>query len=256
MNVRKKYARKGSKPVKRRYTKKGKTNITKIVNNILTKRLEKKRTDITYAVTDATMGQVSGSANGYYSSEVTPSPSVGTQLNQRIGNEISLTGLYMTLQLRQMSATVSPAKLTFYLMRMKGDYSSTAAQLVGNSFNANEYVGGGGIIYDTQSSFNPDFITSFTVLKKFNVYMKPDSFTGQQMPMTKTVGLKFKKPLNIRYFGSSGTTASQGKMFLVGFASSGNASTTNVCLLSNVPVTPINTGVFLNYNIKYYYTDA
>lgn len=231
-------------------------NINAAIQNFMNKKLEKKRTDITYATVDYAFGQVNGNVNGYHAEEITPSPSVGSQLNQRNGNQISITGMYMSLQLRQMSACQSPVTIVFYIMRFKGDYSSTAAQTVGNCFNANEYVGGGGIIYDTQSSFNTDFFGAFKILKKVKCYLKPDQITGQQMPLSKNVALKFKKPLNVRYFGSSGTTASQGKIFLIGFANNGNRSTGTASLLTNIPIGAINTGIFLNYNIKYYYTDA
>jgi len=250
-----KKTKKTYKTYKKKYVKK-RTSMIKTIQNVLNKNLEKKRTDITYLTTDASMGQVSGSANGYYASEITPTPSIGSQINQRIGNNIKITGIYMTLQLRQMSASVSPAKLTFYIFRMKGDYSSTAAQTVGNCFNANEYIGGGGVIYDTQSSLNTDFFGTYTIIKKFNVYMKPDQFTGQQMPIAKNIPLKFKKPLTLQFYGSSGTIAAKGKLFLMGFSSCGNASTVNSSLLQNVPVSATNTGQLLNYNIKYYYTDA
>lgn len=240
------------RPVKKRVAKK--TTMIRTLRNMMTKQLEKKHYTIAYAATDATMGQVTGNGNGFYSGEVTPIPGQNTTSSGRIGNDINITGCYMTMQLRQMSGATAPVKLTFYLLRMRGDYSSNASQVVTNTWTTSEYAGGGGIIYDTQSAMNPDFFGSFRILKKFNMYIKPDQFTGQQMPCVRNVPLKFTKPLNLRFFSGSGI--SSGKIFLCGFASNGNASTAVASTITNIPVTAINTGQFINFSMKWYYTDA
>jgi len=253
---RKNYRRKVNRPYKRKYTKKGKTSITKIVNNVINRRLEKKRFDVLYSATDGTMGQCSGNGNAFYTGDITPAPAQGANQGQRIGNDVKITSMYMTLQLRQQSQAVAPVKCQFYIMRMKGDYSSTSTQLVQNSFIPNEYVGGGTTIYDTQSAFNPDFFSSFTILKRFRAYIKPDQITGQQMPTVLNIGAKFKKPLDLRFYGTSGTATSAGKIFIVGFASNGNASPATASTLANVAVTQAQTGQFINFAIKWYYNDA
>lgn len=244
------------KTYKKKTTTKPMANIVKReIAKVMNRTLEKKNFTITYSATDQVMGQVAGNSNGFYSADVTPTPALGSSSGGRIGNDINVTGMYMTVQLRQMSAATAPVKITWYIMRMKGDYSSTSGQVVANSFNTNDYIGGGAIIYDTQSSLNSDFFGTYTILKKFNCYIKPDQFTGQQMPCVKNIALKFRKPLNVRFY-SNGTGVCLGKIFLVALASNGNCSTVTASTITNLPVSAVNTGQFLNFSMKYYYTDA
>jgi len=241
---------------KRPYVRKAKrTGVKKMVSTIVKRMMppvEKKRISAAFSATDYTMGQVAGNANAYYAADVTPLVSQGDAVNQRAGSLISVCSLHMTLQLRQMSAATSPVKITFYLVYCRG--FNTLANIVPSLWNTNNYIGVGTQIYDTGSDMNIDNIANYRILKKFNAYLKPDQFTGQQMPLAKTVGLKFRKPLNVRYDGNN-NTVNNGSLHLVAFASNGNASTATASTLANVPVTAINTGQFINYNIKFYYTD-
>lgn len=245
---------------KRPYTKprKPKTSTTAIKNIVkqeLNKTVEKKRINTVYSIVDYPMGQVNGNNNGYYSDDITPQMIPGTAVNQRIGNEIKITSLHMQLQLRQMSAATSPVKMVFYMIQSKGFYTGLSSQIVSQLFNTNNYIGAGTTIYDSGSDMNVDQFANFRVVKKFTVYMKPDGFSGQQMPMLRHVGLKFKTPLLVRWYSANQADFSQGRLFLIGFSSNGNASTATASTTSNVPVTAINTGQLINYNIKWYYTD-
>jgi len=234
---------------------KKKASIKSIIKQEMNKVQEKKRINTVYSVTDFAIGQVNAGANGFYSDDITPQMITGVSASQRIGNEINICSLHMTLQLRQMSAGTAPVKLIFYMIQAKGFYQATSTTLVGTLFNSNNYIGTGSQIYDTGSDMNVDQIKNFRIIKKFIVNMQPDGFTGQQMPVAKTFGMKFKTPLNIRWYSANQADFSSGRIFLIGFSSNGNASTTTASTLANVPVTAINTGQFINYNIKWYYTD-
>lgn len=243
-----------------RYTKRSsavtKTAVRKVVKAELNKQVETKRFSTTFANTDYSMGQITGNSNGYFADDITPEPTLGTGVANRIGNDIKLTGCYMTLQLRQMSAATAPNKITFYIVRMKGDYQLPVASFVDSMFNPTEYIGAGSTIYDTQSSLNTDYMGIYRIVKKFNVYIKPDQFSGQQMPVVKNIPLSFKKkPATVRFF-STGTGIAYGRYFIVALCSNGNCSTVTASTLANVPVQGINTGVLINYSIKWYYHDA
>lgn len=248
---------KKSKQVKFRKWRKvyGAKSVKKIVNSELNKRVEKKRINTVYNITDFPIGQVMANSSGHYAEDVTPQMIGGTGPNQRIGNDIKIISFHMALQLRQMASATAPVKLTFYLIRAKGFYNGLASQLVTQLFNSNNYIGTGSTIYDAGSDMNVDQIKNFRILKKFNVYMKPDGFTGQQMPILRTVGMKFKTPLDLRWYSGNQADFSSGRIFLLGFVSNGNASTTTASTLANVPVTGTSTGQLINYNIKWYYTD-
>jgi len=244
----------------RRYPKRSstitKTAVRKVIKSELNKQIETKRYSTTFSSTDYSMGQVIGNGTGYFADDITPLPAQGTGVSNRTGNEIKLTGCYMTLQLRQQALAVAPNKITFYIVRMKGDYQAPISDFVESMLNTTEYIGAGSTIYDTQSSLNTDYMGIYKIVKKFNVYMKPDQYSGQQMPVVRNIPLSFKKkPAVVRYF-ASGTGIAYGRYFIVALCANGNASTVTTSTLANVPVTGINTGVFINYSIKWYYHDA
>lgn len=253
----KKYTRKGKRAVKKPYIKK--PSVKKIVKTMLKKHdeqlVEVKRINTTYNATDYSMGQVSGNAVGYFASDVTPPISTGTNISSRIGNEVKIKSLYMTLQFRQMSAATQPCKITMYLFRAKGFNQDAVSNIVESLWNSNNYIGTGTSTWDTGSDINIDQLGNYRILCKRNFYIKPDQFSGQQMVQSPTVGLKFKTPLNLRYTGTSATPVSQGRIMVVFFCNSGNASSITASNLINVPITATNTGIFLNYNIKWYFTD-
>lgn len=238
---------KGKKPYKRVYKKPVISYAPKV---------EKKRSNTTYANADATMGQCAGNSTAQFSSNITPVIAQGAGVSERIGSSVSLVSMYMTLQLRQMPSCTAPVNLIFYIVRAKGYNDNTSSIVVTDLFNTNNYIGVGNQIYDTGSDMNIDQFKNYTILKKLYVNLKPDQFSGQQMPTTRQIGLKFKKPLELRYKGNSSTEVAQGNLFLLGFASNGNASTSVASTLANIPISAVNTGQYINYNIKYYYTDA
>lgn len=218
-------------------------------------KVEKKRFNLTYSLQDSTMGQVAGNSYGYFAQDITPTPPIGTGVDDRIGSLINVTSLYLTLQMRQMSACQSPVQLVFYLIYSRGYNDSTPADVTQNLFNTNNYIGAGNQIWDYGSDINVDHLGAYRILKKFYVTMKPDSLANQQMPISRNIGLKFRKSLTVRYKGDLTTQITLGRMFLIAFASNGNASTGTTSTLSNVPVTAPLTGQYINFNIKYYYTD-
>jgi hypothetical protein len=247
--------RKGRVPLKRKRVYRKKTSVTSVVKKILNRQVEKKHDDINLASTDYTMGQVAGNANAFFSADVTPYMTTGANPNQRIGNEIMVTSFNMNYQIRQMSAATAPAKIKFYLFRLKGTNTETSSSLVGNLFNYNQFIGGGNQIYDLNSSMNTDYMGNYTLLRTWTSYLKPDQFSGQQMPVTRRIGAKFRKPLKVNWFSSTTGAYSQGRMILVAFSDCGNASTSSASTLSNLPVTAVNTGQFLNFSIRWYFTD-
>lgn len=241
--------------VKKVSNKKKKTSTSQIVNNVIKQLAEKKHDDINLASTDYTMGQVAGNANGYFAADVTPYQIPGSNSNQHTGFEISIISFNMQYQIRQMSASTAPCKVKFYLFRCNGTNTETASALVGNLFNYNQFIGGGSQIFDYNSAMNMDYMGNYRLLRRWTAYLKPDSFSGQQMPKTGRIGGKFKKPLKVTWFTNTAGAYSQGRIILVALPDIGNASTTTASTLTNLPVTAANTGQFLNFSIRWYYND-
>lgn len=241
----------------RRYKKKyyGSKSIKKIVNREIMKNVEKKHDDINLASTDYTMGQCAGNANAYFAADVTPYQIPGSNPNQHTGNSIDITSFYMQLQIRQMPAATAPARIKFYLFRCKGSNTEVASALVGNLFNYNLFAGGGNQIFDANSSMNIDYMGNYTLLKRWTCYLKADQFSGQQMPLTRSIGKRFKKPLKVQWFAQTAGAYSQGRIILVALSDCGNASAATASTLTNIPVQTANTGQLLNFSIRWYYTD-
>lgn len=248
------YRKKGVVP-KRKPVYRKRTSVAAVVKRLIHKEAEKKHDDIILASTDYNMGQCAGNADAYYAGDVTPFQTTGANANQHIGNEIAITSMNMQYQIRQMSAATTPAKVKFFLFRLKGTNTEPAAALVGNLFLDNQFIGGGNSVVDYNSVMNQDYMSNYQLLRQWTAYLKPDQFSGQQMPCIKRIGCKFKKPLKLQWFTNTASSISHGRIILVALPDSGNASTTTASTLTNAPVLAANTGQLLNFSIRWYYTD-
>lgn len=239
-------------------TKTDNTKLKKVIQGEIDKmvKIEKKRINRVYAEIDYSMGQVSGNTdNGAFRLDISPIINQNDGVDGRTGSQVSITSLYMTLQLRQMSAMSSPCQIKFYMIRAKGYNDSTADDVLMDLFNTNNYIGAGNLIHDYLSDIKVDMIGNYQILKSWTVNMKGDQLSNQQIPIARVIKLKWKKPLNYRLVSNS-TAVAQGRLFLFAFSSCGNASALTASTLANVPITAVSTGQLINFNIKYYYTDA
>lgn len=247
------------KPKKNYKNKTSNKKIASIVKKEINKcgaKPEMKRTDTTYAVVDGVVGQCVGNSNGWYGADITPALSQGNGVSQRIGNRCKIHSAYMTVQLRQMSGASHPTKLKFYLFHDKSSNTDAVSTIVDNLFNYNEYIGGGASIYDYNSTRNMDYISDLTLLRTWTSYIRADSVSSQLNLKTYSLGFKWKKPKELAFFSTASANVSTGKFFLIVMADSGNASTTTASTLTNAPVLAINTGTYINFSMKWYYTDA
>lgn len=246
---------------KRKIYRGKKTRVPKNIRSIVKKEIVKmgakpevKRSDLTYSTTDAVMGQCTGNANGWYGAEITPAIAQGSGVSQRVGNRVNVMSAYMTIQLRQMSGCSHPTKIKFQMYYDPTNNTDTISTIVDNLYNYNDYIGGG-VIYDYNSTRNLDYLTDMKLVRTWTSVLRADSVSSQLNLKTYGIGFKFKKPKNLSWFSTGSTNNAVGRFYLVAFADSGNCSTTTASTLSNAPVTAINTGVYINYSIKWYYTD-
>lgn len=189
----------------------GKVNVKALANAVSKLTCEKK--EYQNFVADNTVGQFTASATGVVSSAayftadlMTPSPSIGTGPTNRIGNEISVTGIYSTFSFKQQANCSQKVrgKIIYLTPRMS---SNGAYMDLPNIFNANyiPYMFNGSSVYDLQSTFNPNNMGNYKILrtKRFSVSSDQASLS-QKLTSTFTCGLKFKTPHKIR-FNSAGT---------------------------------------------------
>lgn len=228
-------------------------NFKQKVLNVIQKVSEKKK--ITYSNTTGllSVGQVYANTDGWQCIDLSPIPSQGTGINGRLGSEITLHSGNLRIQFVQMSGTYSPIRFKYSLVWVKGgDQSITTTQFMNQFLNVNPFS----VHRDYNSSRNADYMSAFRVLRTGYSYLPadPGSQISQLTVKEARLGMKFKKPLNIRFNGNLNTTA-QGKIFLVILADVGNNSTTTANTEATIPVKEINTGASYNYLIDWYYTD-
>lgn len=263
VKVVKKVARKVRGAAIKRYFKKGyNPKINQIVKDVAMLRgmvnSEKKRNTI------ATGGQVVAQLNGatgqgLFITDITPTPSEGTTSTSRTGNSIKLHSSFQRFQFYHQSATTQPINFQILILQVKGPPVSNLTTFVNNIYTLNPFVSNAGApaIVDYNSSFNPDFFGQYRILRRKKFRLSPDQFTGQQMIKNVNLPMKYNrgKGHHIRYALDNNTVPSDGQILMIVLADSGNMSSTTASTLSNVPVSAINTGLIMDYNIVHYFYD-
>jgi len=245
-----------SKPIiikkyKKVYKKK---SLTSQLNKLGITKPEKKRIQGTLSGDNA-MGQSFGDVSGYLSYDITPQCTQGSNINNRIGNKISLTGIYFSVQLRQMINATGPVRVDLYIIKLYGDNDVSAVDLTRLIFTKNDFISGGDV-WDIYSQKNIDYAKNYQIIRRKRMYIKPDQFTGQQMPTQLTFGHKFKEPHVVRYSGTSASGFDSGRLIMMAFSSNGNASAVTASSLVGTPTIGVSTGQLLSYSIRYFFTDS
>lgn len=249
----KKVARKVGRRIRKRYTKNGKANISRIVKDVsyLKSVLNPEKKRYTLTALGQILGQVFYNASGYYIADITPTPAQGITNATRNGSSIKLHSSFMQMQFYGQSATTASCRIACYIIEVKGspDGSFGASSM----FNYNNFVGGGATVYDYNSSLNPDLFGEYKILAKKTFKYAPDQFSGQQVVMTKKIGMRYKNH-HVRWNGN-GSTLSGGQIIMILMADTGNSSTANASTLTNIAQTAVSTGLIFNYDMVHYFYD-
>lgn len=251
------YGRKVARAVRKRYTTKGgKFNLKRVVKDVqMIKQVlnpEKKRFVINNTSNTA-VGQVNGNASGFLVLDVTPTPAVGIGYAQRNGASIKVHSSYFQFQLYDQIATNHPMKIKFMLCEVKGN-PQTPSTAVAQMITPNPFLNPGTTpIYDYNSALNPDYLKQYRCIRTWRSYLAPDNVSGQRIVKDVKIGIKYRN-FHTR-FSQDTQTVSAGQLILIVLCDSGNMSASTACTIANVPVTPVNTGMSLNYNLLHYYYD-
>lgn len=247
--------RKAGQAIKKRYYGKGKFNVAKLMNDVaMVKRMvnaEKKATSIN--INNQVFGQVLGNSAGYHSNDITPVPSQGIGSAQRNGNSIKICSWHMTAQIIQQASSTQAVNYKMYMFRIKGEPLTSPATFVTEHWNSNNFVGGGGSIVDYNSQLNPAEYNNAQLLYFKTFRIQPDQISNQTGFRTINIGGKLQH--HVRYLSDGSNTISQGQIYLVILADSGNCSPVTASTLSNIPVSAVNTGCTINYHLRWYYYD-
>lgn len=250
--------------------KKSSSSVTKsYVKNAITSAMKatcEKKEYNTYAMNQTvgqfqaiTAGANPSSAHFINSALVSSTLTNGTTDINRIGDEIMVTGLRNIFQFTHQSNTGQGVKLKYYFYSPK--LGSNSGSISIGSFlypNPIVYAGNsaGPVIYDTLCSRNQDNMKNYIIHREGTIYVPPDMASlTQKMVKTVSIGLKFKKPWKVR-FDTSGTLT-EGQIFVLILADSGNSSanTPNLAQSNGVALTDSLSGLYLNTYTKVYFID-
>lgn len=255
-----------TKPVISVKTKKSKkkNNVKTLAAQVARINCEKK--EIGIYNTDLTHGQIytDGTAvvsSGHYlTAGLSFSASNGTSDITRIGDEVTVTGMYNEFQFSQQSNATQKIRGKIYFFSPKIG-SSNVSVTVSTFLNPNGFIysGSGNVnnVYDYMSSRNMDYFKDYKVLRVKRFTVSPDlASTTQKMISTVKCGLKFKKPWKCR-FNSAGQLV-YGQIYMLVVFDSGNAGSVAPsagAVLTGIAKTDTVSGVQWSYFSKTYFID-
>lgn len=261
--VKKSRPKQSGRPRVRRARPMPKMNIKKLAYDIAKINCEKK--EIGMYVQGLVLGQafvVGGLAqSGHYMSTLfTPSPSNSTLDSGRVGDEITVTGMYNQLQFIQQSNAITKIRGRIYIVSptLRSSYATATIDKFLNP-NPITFAANGQVLYDLTSSRQSDNFQNWKVIRTMNFNVSPDlASTTQKMNLTIPCNLKFKKGWKVRY-DSAGNVA-EGQLYMVVVVDSGNASAvafsgTGTGGTSGIMNTDTLSGLSFQYYSRAYYVD-
>ena len=231
------YVKKG---LKKRYGSWSKPNISQLSKDVaMLKHLvnvEKKKTDVTLS-TPTGIGQFADESlatTGVYVTRLTPTINQGIQNNQRTGNSLKLVSAMVNMEFRQQSSCRNNIRLRWYIINVPEEDMGLSNVEV-KFMEENPFSG----VIDYNSSRNPEFFTQFKVIRSGNVYIKQDA----QSNLAYQANVKCPLKLNhhLKYDANDTANSTKNQFYLYVVADRGDVS--------------LNTGVQIQYNTRWYYTD-
>lgn len=229
------------RPARKPYKKK--TRVNALANRVtaLYKRIpapEKKY--VNFGTLDLRVGQYEStgpSVDGIDCVELTPIIAQGSAYNQRVGNAVTPTGMYVRMKVTQQANTVNVLQYNVTIVRVKGGNQS-AIDVFAGMYDVDNISG----FRDYNAPRNPNQWKDYSVIFSKNYSLRPDSVTGATGTMDMHVPLKLKG-YTMRHDVSTGAVT-EGQLFIIVRAASGNYSTA------------AQTGALMYLSYRFSYTDA
>lgn len=227
--------------LKKRYAPRGTLRVGRIARDVAMIKsvinVEKKRLGGTNYT--GVLGQVNGGGGGAVMIDITPNLAKGADANQRNGNSVKMTGMYIQGQFIQQSAAIDRNFVSIELWCHKNkevvmSLSSTGAEI----YTASPFSGQ----IDMVSRRNQDYFSDYVCLKKQRVAVTGDTYSATNILRNATFSFPVKLNRHLRWNDSN--TLINGQLFLIMRCQSGNSSTTTAST-ANIAHVGINTG--LNY---------
>lgn len=206
---------------------------------------------------------------GWVAWDATPIPEEGPGYNQRDGSSLKCVSFYQKFQFWQQKATNAPSRLKLYTLLIKGAVLPSATELqsfVNNIFLTSSFPVGVGIdsgagIVDYNSTFDPDYRATFSILNTKYIKLRSDNLADQTQITEATLGKKWQH--HVRFNGDQNYPTS-GQIIQILFCDQGNANVNNAFDGEGTATLPgVNTdgeiaassGVWFNFNLTHYYVD-
>jgi len=266
----KKTIRAGKRFVKKRYNigkgKKGGLNVARIAKDaamiVRTLNAEKKIWAIAAGnqlSTGQAVGQVNGNNSGTRCYDITPLLEQGVTATTRNGDSVKFTSAYFQFMVSQQTANVIANKLSIELWHYNGGSPISEADFLAALYQPTVFSS----VTDFQSARNIDRLGDMRMIRKMVVRLEGDTTNNALNVRYVNMPIKFNKGKghHIRYTGATITNNplvdivnGRSQLFLVYRAESGNRSTATASTL-NVPITAINTGLFVQASYTMYFYD-
>lgn len=261
----KKYARRAAKragrALKRRYFRGkgyGRPNVVRMASDVMKLKSiinSEKREFILNNTSALPLGQVDGNGSGAQNIDITPIPAIGDGPTNRTGDSIKCTSCVAKFQFWQQTATTNPIRVRICIVRVLGEPQSVSSPL-NRMLVTNPFVTGAPI-KDYNSQPNTDYLAQYDIVAKRTFTVRGDQVTGGGQVFNVQIPMRLgKSGMGFHTKFSDGTTTptlNQYVMYIV--TDNGNRSSAVASTLGNLPVSAIDTGLWMNYNIKWYYYD-
>ena len=197
--------------------------------------VEKKRKDRSLSSPTQLAQYASAGAAGYFCNDITPSIAQGVGASQRTGNSVKLTSMCLDIQFKQDSATKNQVMLRYYILNVK-EANTTVNEAGLELLEPNPFSS----VRDFHSNRDPEHFTKYRIIKSGVCKVAAD-FTHLNETSYKQIKIPLKLNHHLKYQSGSSNDSVKNTFFLLVVADTGNIST--------------NTGIIIQYNARFYYTD-
>lgn len=183
-------------------------------------------------------GTLGSEASAHYQLDVTPTPTLGVDANQRIGTRFMTTGARMDMEIRSQANLVNSFKYRWFLVRIEDSNNlATGTDITPQFLDPNPF---NPTYYDWHSPTDHERRNGFKIVASGTGRIQPDSLTGQLGRVQLRKYLRLGHIVKFEY-GSGTQPVVQNQYRMVILGDSGN--------------TTDQTAAIASVNFRWYYTD-